>query len=50
MYRYGEIISTVIDEPQNYWIRELIVQKKFEEAAKRMVEAINLETDRSGEI
>ena len=50
MYRYGEIISGVIDEPQNLWIRELIKQNEFEEAARAMVNAINIEADKSGEI
>jgi len=50
MYRYGEIISGVIDEPQNLWIRELILQKNFKDAARAMADAIIIESDKSGEI
>lgn len=41
--RYGKIISDFIDSPNNVAVRELILQKKFKEAAELMVIEISEE-------
>ena len=41
--KYSKLIRSIIDNPDNSEVRKLILQKKFEEAAKAVVDEINRE-------